>query len=266
MTMRNSKTTARPFPSTASGAGGGGGGGTVNPGTINRIAYYDTVNSVAASANWGFSGNNILPVVDGVGNIGSTTLQISDLYLKSSGKVSWAGGVTYLTSTSTVFDLFVASVSTFRSSATQLLLLPSGINTVAFQAVASYFLVATVFRAAISNDLGYLQFVSGAANLRIYTNGNVRSFFINSSANRTLDHTDDTVFADATGGAIVYAIPNAATYTGGTFTIKKIDASANTVTLTRSGANTIDGATSQVLTLQYESITIRSNGTNWFII
>lgn len=82
----------------------------------------------------------------------------------------------------------------------------------------------------------------------------------------TLTTSDYTVLVDATGGATVINLPSASTVTGFIFVIKKTDASANTVTVTPSGGQTIDGAANRVLSYQYSAITLQSNGTNWFAI
>ena len=57
------------------------------------------------------------------------------------------------------------------------------------------------------------------------------------------------------------AVSNSASYT-----IKKTDSSTNTVIIDGSGSETIDGGTTATLTIQYESITIVSDNTNWHII
>ena len=48
--------------------------------------------------------------------------------------------------------------------------------------------------------------------------------------------------------------------------IKKTDSSANTVTIDPASTQTIDGGSTAVLTVQYECITLVSDGTNWSII
>jgi hypothetical protein len=50
------------------------------------------------------------------------------------------------------------------------------------------------------------------------------------------------------------------------YNIKKIDSSANAVTINTTSSQTIDGATSQVLTAQNESISLQSDGSNWYMI
>ena len=47
--------------------------------------------------------------------------------------------------------------------------------------------------------------------------------------------------------------------------IKKIDSSTNAVMILAQGSNTIDGSSSQILNVQYESMSIVSNGTNFYI-
>ena len=81
----------------------------------------------------------------------------------------------------------------------------------------------------------------------------------------TLDDTQSTVLADATGGAFTITLPAASSSTGRIYTIKKIDATA-TVTVDGNASETIDGATTNALATQYDSITIHCNGTAWFIL
>jgi hypothetical protein len=82
----------------------------------------------------------------------------------------------------------------------------------------------------------------------------------------TLEITHRTALVDATGGARVVNLPTAASSRYHVYTIKKVDASVNTVTIDASGAETIDGALTVVLTTQWERVTIQSNGTAWFRI
>lgn len=65
---------------------------------------------------------------------------------------------------------------------------------------------------------------------------------------------------DATSGAVTITLPPANTWLGKKYLIKKTDASANAVTINRSGSDTVDGATSVSLTTRYDSILLVSNG------
>lgn len=82
----------------------------------------------------------------------------------------------------------------------------------------------------------------------------------------TLDHTYDVVKCDCSGGAITLNLPAAADRTGWSYTIKKTDSSANTVTIDGNASETIDGATTQVISYQWTSLTIVCDGTGWYII
>ena len=77
---------------------------------------------------------------------------------------------------------------------------------------------------------------------------------------------DCTVIWDASGGACVQNLP-AATNSGKIFYFKKVDSSANTVTVTPDGTDTIDGAASYVLSTQYESVTVQDCAVGtWYVI
>jgi hypothetical protein len=80
----------------------------------------------------------------------------------------------------------------------------------------------------------------------------------------TVTTTDEFILADSTGGAIVVTLPNIADDTvGRQITVKKIDTGANSVTL--SGDATIDNAASYVFNTPYASVTVQSDGLEWWI-
>lgn len=71
---------------------------------------------------------------------------------------------------------------------------------------------------------------------------------------------------NSTTGAFTITLPTAVGITGRVYTVKKIDASANAVTVDGDGSETIDGAATYALATQWKSVTVISNGTNWEII
>lgn len=73
------------------------------------------------------------------------------------------------------------------------------------------------------------------------------------------------ILCNAVSGAIVVTLPSAVGNTA-TFTFKKIDSSANLLTIDGAGTETLDGSLTAVLRAQYESITIVSDGANWSIV
>lgn len=81
----------------------------------------------------------------------------------------------------------------------------------------------------------------------------------------TLTFEDFAIHADATGGAFTVTLLPAADARGRDYTIKKIDATAN-VTVAADGSETIDGAASVTLSTQWQAVTVRSNGTAWFVV
>jgi hypothetical protein len=76
--------------------------------------------------------------------------------------------------------------------------------------------------------------------------------------------TDEVVLVDVTGGPVAITLPPPVARK----TIKFVDitggAATNNITVSQNAAETIDGATSIVMNANYETLTLISNGTNWF--
>jgi len=77
---------------------------------------------------------------------------------------------------------------------------------------------------------------------------------------------DYLLVCDATAGAITMTLPSAALVPGRIYVFKRINSGANAVIVDPSGAETIDGAATHTLSAQWNSVTIMSDGTAWFII
>lgn len=73
---------------------------------------------------------------------------------------------------------------------------------------------------------------------------------------------------DATIASYAATLPTAASAgNGGTVAFKKMDATANTITVTRAGSDTIDGVNTKILTTQYEFLALASDGVSaWRVI
>ena len=84
------------------------------------------------------------------------------------------------------------------------------------------------------------------------------------SIDTVLTSLNDVVLVSASGAARTITLPTP--ISGKTITVKKTDSSANAVTISRSSTETIDGNNSVTLSAQYDSYTMVSDGTNWFII
>ncbi len=92
---------------------------------------------------------------------------------------------------------------------------------------------------------------------------------VTSTAGGTLTANDQTVYCDATSANVAITLPlvSSSTYSGGAYsyhyTVKKIDASANTCIVSASAAS-IDGGATDTIATQYDANTYATNGSNYF--
>jgi hypothetical protein len=87
------------------------------------------------------------------------------------------------------------------------------------------------------------------------------------SVSFTVDATDGVMLCSASGGAVVATLPAAATAGAGReYTMKKVDATVNSCTFDGNAAETIDGAATLPNTVRYQSFTIVSDGSTWWVI
>lgn len=86
------------------------------------------------------------------------------------------------------------------------------------------------------------------------------------SGNYTITDADNYILGNAAGGEITITLPTAAGRTGRSFSIQKTDSSGNAVVLDGDGSETIDGATTRSLTVQYQGTMVVSDGANWHMI
>jgi hypothetical protein len=78
--------------------------------------------------------------------------------------------------------------------------------------------------------------------------------------------TDYTVAANASTGALSITLPTSVGITGKVYVVKKMDSTANVVTVATTSSQTIDGATTRALSLQYDAISVQADGANWIVI
>lgn len=97
-------------------------------------------------------------------------------------------------------------------------------------------------------------------------NGSKSRAITSVAADTTLGETHETLLVDASGAARIITLPARSDVEGRVYTVKKIDSSANTVTVTRAGLDTIDGATTVVLSTQYQARTVQAGPSEWNII
>lgn len=95
------------------------------------------------------------------------------------------------------------------------------------------------------------------------------SFGVKITANKVAVYNaaNETVIpCDATAAAFVVNLPTAVGIAGRVYIIKKVDATANAVTVTPNGAETIDGAATVVLAAQWAVTRVISDNANWLVI
>ena len=78
--------------------------------------------------------------------------------------------------------------------------------------------------------------------------------------------TDYLILVDATAGAVTVTLPVATASDGAILVVKKFDVSANAVTIDANAAETIDGALTQTLAAQYDTLTLACDGGQWWLI
>ena len=84
------------------------------------------------------------------------------------------------------------------------------------------------------------------------------------TANYTTTSSDHTIICGAGNQTFTVTLLPAADVKNIIYNIKNIG--TGTITIDGNSAETIDGATTQVISIQYDSISIQSDGTEWWII
>lgn len=86
--------------------------------------------------------------------------------------------------------------------------------------------------------------------------------FTSKTSTYTVDNEDCVV--NCTSGTFTVTLPTAVGLTGQYFVIK--NSGTGIITIDGDGSETIDGAATKILAVQYESMTLISNGANWIIV
>lgn len=124
---------------------------------------------------------------------------------------------------------------------------------------------------------GHLDFLNNTGEA--YIQGNTEldgELFCDGNESHSLVETTTTpytaagvtyIMVDATAGNKVVNLPALSGLSGNReYVVKKIDSSANTVTVDGNASETIDGSTTNVLSSQYDGIRVIAGGTEWHIV
>lgn len=122
---------------------------------------------------------------------------------------------------------------------------------------------------ATDQDLwgGYLNANWSSIDTLLFTATNLQTSAKTGAYTVTTSDRNKLITGDATSAGFTITLPAAATAGDGfKVSFKKIDSSANAVTIDGDGSETIDGATTYVLSTQYQSVTVVSDGSNWLTV
>lgn len=103
-------------------------------------------------------------------------------------------------------------------------------------------------------------------NSTLNVNGSVSVTVVSKLNNYTATANDHVILVSASSGAVTITLPAAASVTGREYIIKKTDSSSNLVTISDSTASFDGQPNSVAISIQYQSYTIVSDGTNWDIV
>lgn len=119
---------------------------------------------------------------------------------------------------------------------------------------------------ALKEQIGELKNTKQTTTVKKAGGGGNSQKFRTVTATDTMATRDEIIFADATNGSITLTLPNVSTAVRREYHIKKIDSSANTVTIQPQGSETIDGNDCYIITSGNTSIRLYSTGNNYFLI
>ncbi|MBS1513035.1 MAG: hypothetical protein JST86_19520 [Bacteroidetes bacterium] len=116
--------------------------------------------------------------------------------------------------------------------------------------------------------------IDGNGNVGVGTNnpastlqvaGSLALSVVTKTSTYTATASDYTIICN-NSSAMTVNLPAASGCSGRVYVIKKISGALLNVTIDPNASETIDGVSTRVMTLQYETVTIQSNGTSWFIL
>jgi hypothetical protein len=118
---------------------------------------------------------------------------------------------------------------------------------------------ATITLGSTTSTVGNLTLSNATVNGAAFA-------YVAKTAGYTVTATDYTVAANASTGALSITLPTSVGITGKVYVVKKMDSTANVVTVATTSSQTIDGATTRALSLQYDAIMVQADGANWIVI
>ena len=116
------------------------------------------------------------------------------------------------------------------------------------------------------NGSGNVGIGTASPTSTLHNAGSIAMPITTKTADYTAGASDYTILVSCSSANITITLPAVASYVGRIYNIKKIDATGYTVIIDGNSSETIDGALTQTISTQYETITIQNNGSAWYII
>lgn len=113
---------------------------------------------------------------------------------------------------------------------------------------------------------GNLGIGTSTPNSTLHVVGSIGFKVVSTNSSSYTAGNETIILANASGAGITIALPVASTCTDRVYTVKKTDSSVNTVTLDPNGSELIEGVATKILGTLFETVTIISDGTAWWII
>jgi hypothetical protein len=113
---------------------------------------------------------------------------------------------------------------------------------------------------------GNVGVATAAPTSSLHVTGSVAMSVTAKTASYTATANDHTIICNNTLAAITISLPTATGCAGRVYVIKKISGGLLNVTIDPSGIETIDGALTRILTIQYDGVMVQSDGLNWVVI
>ena len=116
----------------------------------------------------------------------------------------------------------------------------------------------------LSGELQRLRYVIRQQNMTSYWY--IFPDIVSKTTTYTATANDRVILCDSSAGAWTLTLPAASGVTDKIYYIKKTDSSGNAITIDPNGTETIDGATTLSISVQYDAYAIVSDGSNWHAI